>query len=197
MRHFRQAQIGAFACVVLGLTACGQFSGERPSGAPVKPRDAASRVAPAPESRGAPETTTTVDLRGVLGGVMRAVREAEPFFTTTTGYRTLPPLVAQNPNAPTPVSSRRCDGAIGALIDSVFGPAGAWAQSIAARESGCTPTARNASGSAGLFQLFHHDDLLAAVCPSLSPSVSWADARCNTLAAYSLYRGSGTAPWRL
>lgn len=101
--------------------------------------------------------------------------------------------------SPSPVSSARCPaGPIKDEIDNVFGPAAEWAESVVWRESNCTPTARNgSSGSAGLFQLLHHDDLLRAACPTLDPSTSWAVPDCNIRAAKDLYDAAGIAPWRL
>lgn len=100
--------------------------------------------------------------------------------------------------APPPVSSRTCPaGPIHDLIDITFTVAAPWFQSIAWRESNCQPTARNASGSAGIGQLLGHDDLLRRACPLADPAVSWADFHCNIEASWLLFIGSGTAPWRL
>lgn len=101
--------------------------------------------------------------------------------------------------ASTPVSGRRCPaGPIKDEIDSVFGPAAEWAESVVMRESGCQPGARNgSSGSAGLFQLLGHQDLLRAACPDKDPNVSWADPDCNIRAAKFLYDAAGISPWRL
>lgn len=132
----------------------------------------------------------------------RKVRMAFPTTTTQlpappATYRIAPPVVATNPLCPPPISERRCPELSG-LFDSIFGCASEWSQSVAWRESNCRPDARNgSSGSAGLLQLYRHDDILAAVCPELSPSVSWADPRCNLLAGKSLFDGSGTRPWAL
>lgn len=122
-------------------------------------------------------------------------------------YRVGPVAVAQNPvlapsasvrpRAEVPISGARCADRgradIGSLIESVFGPAGPWAESVAVRESGCTPTAYNPSGAEGLFQMLGHSDIFVAICGS----DNWADASCNVHAAYSLYLGSGTSPWSL
>lgn len=100
--------------------------------------------------------------------------------------------------APAPVSSMRCpSGSVASEIDWVFGIAAPWAESIAWRESNCEPGARNPSGSAGVFQLLGHDDLLAAACPDVVPSASWAIADCNIRAAFALFDEEGIAPWRL
>lgn len=138
-------------------------------------------------------------------GRLRAVRAAYTALTTTT--TSVPPttvpvtrphlVVPPGPQgSPTPISTHRCTGAVEAEIEAVFGQAAPWASSIAWRESRCNPAARNASGSAGIFQLYRHDDLLAAVCPGVSPQVSWSNPKCNVEAAYRLYLGSGTRPWR-
>jgi hypothetical protein len=97
-----------------------------------------------------------------------------------------------------PVSGAGCVGTVKAEIDAVFGAAASWAESIVWRESNCQPGARNgSSGSAGLFQLLGHEDLLRAACPGKDPTSSWADPDCNIRAAKLLYDGSGIAPWRL
>lgn len=99
--------------------------------------------------------------------------------------------------APAPISSARCSGVVAYEIASVFGWASPWAQSIAWRESNCEPGARNPSGSAGLFQLNGHDDLLVAACPDSDPAISWGDASCNIHAAWQLFLQEGARPWRL
>lgn len=101
--------------------------------------------------------------------------------------------------APQPVSGMVCPpGPVHDLIDQTFTIAAPWFQSVAWRESGCQPAARNgSSGSAGIGQLLGHDDLLALVCPLVPPSQSWADYRCNIEASWRLFQGSGTAPWKL
>lgn len=104
----------------------------------------------------------------------------------------LAPAVPAAPSVPQPVRSGSGCG-FDLLIRSVFGPAGDWAVSIALRESGCDPSAYNASGASGLFQLLGHQDLVNQVCPGGSVF----DPRCNTLAAKVLYDSSGTAPWAL
>lgn len=111
-------------------------------------------------------------------------------------YAALP--VVTRWGAPTPVSSMVCPpGPIHDEIDKVFGIAAPWFQSIAWRESNCEPWARNASGSEGIGQLLGHDDLLAAACPMIPPSVSWGSADCNIRASFLLFEGSGIGPWRL
>lgn len=80
------------------------------------------------------------------------------------------------------------------LIRSVFVEDPDWAIAIAIRESHCQPDAYNPSGSEGLFQLYHHDDLLDAVgCTA----ADWAEPWCNVRAAHLLYLGTGRAPWNL
>lgn len=108
--------------------------------------------------------------------------------------------VSQPPGAgPAPVSSRRCPaGPVQAEIDAVFGSAAPWAESVAWRESNCEAGARNGrSGSAGVFQLLGHDDLLRAACPTVDPGASWAIADCNIRAAKDLYDVAGIGPWHL
>lgn len=98
---------------------------------------------------------------------------------------------------PAPVSAMRCPaGPIKYEIESVFGEADPWAESIAWRESNCTEGAFNPSGSSGLFQLLGHQDLLRLVCPTTDPALSVFDYGCNTLAAWNLYLEEGVAPWR-
>lgn len=105
-------------------------------------------------------------------------------------------LVAHPP--PAPVSNMRCPvGPIRWEIESVFGEADPWAESVAWRESNCTAGAFNPSGSSGLFQLNGHRDLLVSVCPDVDPALSVFDYGCNTLAAWNLYLREGTAPWRM
>lgn len=144
--------------------------------------------------------TDPVDTRADPIGRLRAVRAAYTALTTTT--TSAPPttaarlVVPPGPQAgPTPISAHRCTGAVEAEIEAVFGQAAPWAASVAWRESRCTPTARNPSGSSGLFQLLLplHDDLLQAV--GCQPS-QWMVVACAVRAAYLLYEGSGTRPWR-
>lgn len=100
---------------------------------------------------------------------------------------------------PTPVSDLRCPpGGIKYLIESVFGPAAPWFESVAWRESGCQADARNDEGASGVGQLMLplHNDILIAVCPDLDVALSWKNPDCGVRAAYQLYIGSGTAPWR-
>ena len=71
----------------------------------------------------------------------------------------------------------------------------AWARKVVWRESRNNPAAKNKRSSAsGCFQLLAmHADLFAAT------GSSWAarfDPLANTQAAYALYQGSGTSPWR-
>lgn len=106
-----------------------------------------------------------------------------------------PMLTACLPSAPNPSDPSGCQYA--PLIRSVFVEDPSWAVAIAFRESRCQPDAYNPSGSEGLFQLYHHDDLLAAVCPNFPPSVSWKDPTCNTKAAHLLYLEAGRQPWAL
>lgn len=103
--------------------------------------------------------------------------------------------VANQPAPPDPISDRRCpDGQVKWLIGYTFGLSAPWAESVAMRESGCSPTAYNPSGASGVFQLLGHQDLLDAVCP---PHGDWADPSCNIRAAWQLYLADGIAPWRL
>lgn len=80
------------------------------------------------------------------------------------------------------------------LIRSTFTEDPDWAVSIAMRESHCEPGAYNPSGSEGLFQLYHHDDLFYDV--GCTPD-EWAEPWCNVRAAHLLYLGAGRAPWAL
>jgi len=71
-----------------------------------------------------------------------------------------------------------------------------WALRIAWRESRCVPSARNPSGSSGIFQLqlpLHNDLLRAAGC---TPA-DWDIPSCNIRAAWLLYQGAGRRPWHL
>lgn len=78
------------------------------------------------------------------------------------------------------------------LIRSVWTQDAEWAISIAWRESRCQPGAANPSGAHGLFQMLgHHDIFMAIGCPDEF------DPGCNVRAAWSLYQGSGRAPWSL
>lgn len=138
-------------------------------------------------------------------GRLRAVRAAYTALTTTTTTSAPPTtvpvtrphlVVPPRPQAgPTPDSAHRCTGTVETEIQAVFGQATPWASSIAWRESRCTPTARNPSGSSGLFQLLLplHDDLFQAA--GCQPS-QWMVVACAVRAAYLLYEGSGTRPWR-
>lgn len=92
-------------------------------------------------------------------------------------------------------SGERCPYA--PLIRSIWQRDAEWAIGIAWRESNCQPTAMNASGSAGLFQLLGHADMLRYACPGQDPATSWAVPECNVRAAWHLYEGAGRAPWRL
>lgn len=81
------------------------------------------------------------------------------------------------------------------LIRSIWQRDAEWAISIAYRESRCIPTARNASGASGLFQMMMpmHSGIFLAVCGH----TDWTDPECNIKAAWSLYQGSGRSPWNL
>lgn len=71
-----------------------------------------------------------------------------------------------------------------------------WAKKIVWRESRNTPTARNASGASGCFQMMlplHSRIFSAAGCSSSQ----WANPVCNTKAAWVLYKSAGTSPWVL
>lgn len=144
---------------------------------------------------------TQADINEALRKLSAALAVLYPTTTTTTStprptahpQLPLPPRVESDP---TPISGHRCTGAVGAEIQAVFGPAAPWASSITYRESHCEPGARNPSGSSGLMQLLLplHDDLFTAV--GCTPA-QWMIASCALRAAYLLYEGSGTAPWRL
>ena len=72
----------------------------------------------------------------------------------------------------------------------------AWAKRIVYRESRNTPTARNASGASGCFQMMlplHARRFTAVGC---SPS-QWTNPACNTKAAWHLYAEVGPSPWNL
>ncbi len=72
----------------------------------------------------------------------------------------------------------------------------AWAKRIVWRESRNTPTARNASGASGCFQMMlplHARRFTAVGC---QPS-EWTNAACNTKAAWHLYLEAGMSPWAL
>jgi len=133
-------------------------------------------------------------INSARAAAMRPTHQAER-SRLGTGVKESSPLAA----IPSPVSSARCPaGPVKDEIDAVFGPAGPWAESVAWRESNCQPGTRNgSSGSAGIFQLLGHQDLLRAACPTLDPSTSWADPDCNIRAAKYLYDAAGIAPWRL
>jgi soluble lytic murein transglycosylase-like protein len=102
--------------------------------------------------------------------------------TTPTTY------VAQQPQGGSP-----CQYAD--LIRSIWQKDAEWAIGIAYRESRCIPTARNASGASGLFQMMMpmHSGLFIAACGS----TDWTNPECNIRAAWILYQGSGRSPWNL
>jgi soluble lytic murein transglycosylase-like protein len=81
------------------------------------------------------------------------------------------------------------------LIRSIWQRDAEWAIGIAYRESRCIPTARNASGASGLFQMMMpmHSDLFMTACGS----TDWANPECNIKAAWLLYQSSGRSPWAL
>lgn len=182
-----------------GLVQCGRATH------PDNPAKVATEGSRAGAHVRSPRTQTTVSPAPSvsLEASLEAIKHmTDILFATTTSVATVPPpstnvrVPPAVQQGPTPVGTGRCVGAIESEIVRVFGSAAPWASSVAWRESNCIPTARNgASGSAGLFQLFRHDDLLAAVCPGVSPSVSWSNPDCNIRAAYALYQGSGTQPW--
>jgi soluble lytic murein transglycosylase-like protein len=95
----------------------------------------------------------------------------------------------------TPAASNGSPCQYSDLIHQIFGPDGDWATAIAYRESRCIPTARNASGASGLFQMMLplHSQLFINVCGS----VDWTNPECNVRAAYALFKGSGRSPWNL
>jgi hypothetical protein len=91
--------------------------------------------------------------------------------------------------APKPVD---CYGA----MERVFPPhTWAWGRKIIHRESTNNPAAANPRSSArGCWQLLsslHADKYAKAGCHVSQ----WADAMCNTRAAYVLYQMAGTSPW--
>lgn len=144
--------------------------------------------------------TAPPDLKHALEGVEKLVQTMWP--TTTTSSTTVPPpaphiTIPPGPQGgPTPVSSRRCSGAVEAEIVAVFGAAAPYFSSVAWRESNCTPTARNSEGASGLLQLMlplHNDLFLAVGC---NPVTQWSEISCNLRAAKLLYDGAGTSPWR-
>jgi hypothetical protein len=71
-----------------------------------------------------------------------------------------------------------------------------WARTIVWRESRNIPSARNASGASGCFQMMmplHQARFTAVGC---SPS-AWANPSCNTKAAWHLFQAAGRSPWVL
>jgi hypothetical protein len=83
-----------------------------------------------------------------------------------------------------------------AAIDRWWPGDKAWAKRIVYRESRNTPTARNASGASGCFQMMlplHSRRFTAVGC---SPQ-QWTDPACNTKAAWHLYQETGPSPWNL
>lgn len=88
--------------------------------------------------------------------------------------------------------------AVSAAIQSAFGDLGPGTVScmtdVAYRESRWDPSARNASGASGLFQLMLplHNDLFTALGV---PPGAWSDPHWNALAARELWNSSGIAPW--
>jgi hypothetical protein len=106
--------------------------------------------------------------------------------TTTTPQTTRPTVPAQHVG--------RC--VVEPLIREIWTADTEWALRIAWRESRCVATARNRSGSSGIFQLqlpLHNDMLIAAGC---RPE-DWSIPSCNIRAAWLLYQGAGRRPWRL
>ncbi len=83
-----------------------------------------------------------------------------------------------------------------AAIDRWWPGDKAWAKRIVYRESRNTPTARNASGASGCFQMMlplHNRRFTAVGC---SPQ-QWTNPACNTKAAWNLYQETGPSPWNL
>jgi hypothetical protein len=97
-----------------------------------------------------------------------------------------------------------------AVINSLWPPTGcvdamkrvwpqsewAWGERIMWRESRHTPTARNASGASGCWQIMlplHSRRFYAVGC---NPS-QWTDPLCNAKVAYSLFQEVGRSPWNL
>jgi hypothetical protein len=206
-----------FALGLVVTAACAQPSGTGGLSPALVTRPAAAQPAVRPVPRPFIQVrdertryTVTIERRGDAHAKRRNPPVEHNLGTQATGAapvspaRPLPvpgPQVVLPPiqqGAPTPISDHRCTGQIEADIEQIFGPAGPWMSSVVWRESNCIPTARNgSSGSEGLTQLFRHDDLLAAVCPQFSPSVSWSIPECNLLAAKRLYDADGVRPWAL
>ncbi len=93
-----------------------------------------------------------------------------------------------------PVSQCQYAEAIHAAFDPVG--VGDTMVRIAWRESNCQPTARNASGASGLFQLMLplHADLFTGI--GYSPD-QWSDPYVNIAVARHLYDMAGMSPWAL
>lgn len=107
---------------------------------------------------------------------------------------TVPLLFAAAPASAAPTTGRTCYDAI-----ATNWPASSqsWARAIVWRESNNTPSAANARSTArGCFQLMmsiHAKRFYAVGC---TPQ-QWSDPDCNVKAALTLFKSSGTAPWRL
>jgi hypothetical protein len=109
-------------------------------------------------------------------------------------FRTLSPAEQQRVVAALQAPQRPLD-CYGAM-ERVFPPhTWAWGRKIIYRESTNNPAAANPSSSArGCWQLLsslHADKYAKAGCHVSQ----WADAMCNTRAAYVLYQMAGTRPW--
>lgn len=191
----RQFLVAFATCSTVLMVACGPS--HEPHVIQPRPRKVTVTVA-------VPDTTI-VEKRQQLAALrwlatFVPVTAIPPTRVAVTGTQTFVHSSESPPTTPAvnPVSSSRCPaGPVKDEIDRVFGTASGWAESIAWRESNCEPTARNASGSAGVFQLLGHSDLLHAACPESDPATSWSVADCNIRAAKSLFDGSGVAPWHL
>jgi hypothetical protein len=85
--------------------------------------------------------------------------------------------------------SHQCQDDVEILIRRYFGDQADTAVRIAWRESNCRPDVASSVGALGVFQLYGHDDLIAA------HGGSWADPETNVAAAYDLWRNCGWGPW--
>lgn len=150
--------------------------------------------------------STTVPARSTTQTTVVVISTTVRPVETTTTTAPQPTTTVPSPRSSVPVSPRAAGGsrcAYAALIRQVWQRDAEWAIGIAWRESRCIPTALNPLGSAGLFQLYRHDDLLAQVCRGVSPRASWKMPACNVGAAWLLYQlserayGDGRRPWRL
>lgn len=139
-----------------------------------------------------PTTTTVYDLRKLA-----PVVEAFEQWTSTTkpkaasgGGRGEGQSTVSRPAA----NNSQCQYAD--LIREIWTKDAEWAISIAWRESRCQANARHPEGASGLFQMMmpmHRGIFERVGCAARQ----WSDPRCNVMAAWSLYQGSGRRPWAL